>query len=333
MNPVLEAVVQQEAVHCRAIHNADVDLQAAGLGYEGWGQRYDQLSAGAFRGSIHEIKLPAFTLMRETSNRVLLQKGCTPHGIFAIGTVMGLAEHGFHCGEIMRPRSAALLDPLTEFEIRTPERFDLIAAVFSPEDLCDNLGDPAVDYRELETELMHSAKTIESRHSVALADFLLRAFETSQESPQRLLIPSNQKQLAEEFYALLTETVSAAGQGNAARGVCPNRERIVRRVRSYLDANPESALSISEICEEVGVSRRTLQNAMQEVFGISPQHYLKAIRLNGFRRALKACDPGRESIGDVAARWGFWHLSQLAQDYRRLFGELPSQTRERCLNA
>ena len=124
-----------------------------------------------------------------------------------------------------------------------------------------------------------------------------------------------------------------AGRDTQVRGLCPNRERIVRRVRSFLDANPESALSITDICDEVGVTRRTLQNAIQEVFGISPQHYLKAIRLNGFRRALKACNPGLESIGDVAARWGFWHLSQLAQDYRRLFGELPSQTRVRCLNA
>lgn len=332
MNLSMESVAAQGGVHCRAIRNADVDLQATALGYAGWGQRYDQLSAGSFQGSIHEIKLPAFTLMRETSNRVLLQKGCTPSGIFAIGSVMGLAEHGYHCGEIMRPRSAALLDPGSEFEIRTPERFDLVAAVFSPKDLCANLDDPDVDYRELEGELLSSAKTIESVYCEAMADFLLRAFETSQEAPERLFIPSNQKQLAEEFYGLLTETIAAV-QGVQARGVCPNRERIVRRVRSFLDANPESALSITDICDEVGVTRRTLQNAIQEVFGISPQHYLKAIRLNGFRRALKACDPGRESIGDVAARWGFWHLSQLAQDYRRLFGELPSKTRERFLNA
>jgi AraC family transcriptional regulator, ethanolamine operon transcriptional activator len=331
MNSGLEAGMGGNAIRCSVIQNIDVDMQASALGYEGWGQRYDQLSSGRFQGSIHEIKLPAFTLMRETSNRVLLQKGCTPRGIFAIGTVMGLAEHGYHCGEIMRPRSAALLDPSTEFEIRTPERFDLVAAVFSPEDLCANLGDPGVDYRELENELLRSSKTIESGYTEALADFLLRAFETSQESPERLFIASNQKQLAEEFYALLTETIGT-GQANQARGLCPNRERIVRRVRSFLDANPESALSITDICDEVGVTRRTLQNAIQEVFGISPQHYLKAIRLNGFRRALKACSPA-VSIGDVAARWGFWHLSQLAQDYRRLFGELPSETRLRCLNA
>jgi len=236
------------------------------------------------------------------------------------------AEHGFHCGGIMRPRVAALLHPQSEFEIRTPESFDLVAAVFVPQELCASLEDPAIDYRELESDLQRSSKTIESGHSGALADFLLRAFESSQSCPEYLLIPSNLKQLSEEFYALINETISA-GDGSHAPGVCPNRERIVRRVRSYLDANPESALSITDICNEVGVTRRTLQNAIQEVFAISPQHYLKAIRLNAFRRALKARDPLRESIGDIAARWGFWHLSQLAQDYRRLFGELPSQTR------
>jgi AraC family ethanolamine operon transcriptional activator len=33
------------------------------------------------------------------------------------------------------------------------------------------------------------------------------------------------------------------------------------------------------------------------------------------------------SIGDAAARWGFFHLSHFAADYQELFGELPSQTR------
>ncbi|CAG9232914.1 hypothetical protein BVI1335_880001 [Burkholderia vietnamiensis] len=29
---------------------------------------------------------------------------------------------------------------------------------------------------------------------------------------------------------------------------------------------------------------------------------------------------------DVAAAWGFWHLSQFATDYRRMFGKRPSET-------
>jgi AraC-like DNA-binding protein len=33
------------------------------------------------------------------------------------------------------------------------------------------------------------------------------------------------------------------------------------------------------------------------------------------------------SIGDAAARWGFFHLSHFAADFHELFGELPSQTK------
>jgi AraC family ethanolamine operon transcriptional activator len=36
-----------------------------------------------------------------------------------------------------------------------------------------------------------------------------------------------------------------------------------------------------------------------------------------------------DTVGDVAARWGFWHLSRFAADYRQHFGELPSATRAR----
>lgn len=332
MNLLLESVMGHGAIHQRDLINADVDQQASSLVYERWAQRYDQLSSGRFDGSLHEIQLPALTLIRETSNRVLLQKGCTPKGVFAIGTVLSPHDDGYHCGAIMRPRSSALLDPRTEFEIRTPENFDLVAAAFSPQKLCAHLDDPAIDHRELEHDLLRSAKTIDPQHSEALTNFLLRALSIARSGSGVLLIPSNLKQLSEEFYSLVIETINAS-QGGQPPVVCPNRERIARRVREYLDDHPESALNITDICSEIGVTRRTLQNAIQEVFGISPQQYLKTIRLNGFRRALKARDPLRESIGDVAARWGFWHLSQLAQDYRRLFGELPSQTRLQKLHS
>jgi AraC-like DNA-binding protein len=47
--------------------------------------------------------------------------------------------------------------------------------------------------------------------------------------------------------------------------------------------------------------------------------------LNGVRRGLRDAEKG-VAVQDVAAHWGFWHLGQFAQDYKRLFGELPSTT-------
>ncbi|HHA18893.1 MAG TPA: helix-turn-helix domain-containing protein, partial [Methylophaga sp.] len=31
----------------------------------------------------------------------------------------------------------------------------------------------------------------------------------------------------------------------------------------------------------------------------------------------------------LAHYWGYWHLGQLAKDYRHFFGELPSETLNR----
>ena len=59
---------------------------------------------------------------------------------------------------------------------------------------------------------------------------------------------------------------------------------------------------------------------------VGPVAYLRMMRLNHVRRDLLATEA---AVGDVAARWGFWHLSRFAADYRSLFGELPSATRAR----
>ena len=51
------------------------------------------------------------------------------------------------------------------------------------------------------------------------------------------------------------------------------------------------------------------------------------VRLNGVRRDLKSrAHEACVKVQDVAARWGFWHLSEFSRDYSAQFGELPSQT-------
>ena len=69
--------------------------------------------------------------------------------------------------------------------------------------------------------------------------------------------------------------------------------------------------------------------SFQDVLDLNPVKFLRALRLNGVRRELKRADPERETVADVAARWGFWHLSHFAADYRAMFDELPSETLKR----
>ena len=52
---------------------------------------------------------------------------------------------------------------------------------------------------------------------------------------------------------------------------------------------------------------------------------LQTVRLQSVRRNLLGKSPGN-SISEIAASWGFWHMGQFAAVYRRQFGELPSET-------
>lgn len=103
------------------------------------------------------------------------------------------------------------------------------------------------------------------------------------------------------------------------------RARAARLALEFMEANAENNVPISRICEAANVSLRTLHRAFHEVCGIGPKAYYLRMRLGLFRRAL--LDKGRiGGVSDAANQLGFWHLGQLARDYRAQYGELPSQT-------
>lgn len=105
------------------------------------------------------------------------------------------------------------------------------------------------------------------------------------------------------------------------------RFRIVRQACDFIHQHQDAEMTVSTLCKETGVSRRTLEYSFQDCIGQSPNAYLRSIKLNGIRRALLSPENTHKSIGDIASEWGVWHLSRFAQYYRNQFHELPSQTR------
>jgi AraC-like DNA-binding protein len=56
--------------------------------------------------------------------------------------------------------------------------------------------------------------------------------------------------------------------------------------------------------------------------------YLHDLRMAAAHRDLLGSD-GKQVVADVALRWGFTHLGRFAAEYRKRFGQLPSQTLKR----
>jgi AraC family ethanolamine operon transcriptional activator len=78
--------------------------------------------------------------------------------------------------------------------------------------------------------------------------------------------------------------------------------------------------------EAAQVSERTLRTAFNECYGVSPVRYLQVRNLHRVHRALRKAEPDETSVADVLLWHGEWEFGRFATRYRRLFGELPSET-------
>ncbi len=113
-----------------------------------------------------------------------------------------------------------------------------------------------------------------------------------------------------------------------APGVRPRRELAIRAER-YLRDTLEGRPNLSRICHDLGTSTRALHASFQLVFGVPPKAYQRMLRLQAARKDLLRARPGT-TVSQVAVKWGF-QCGYFAVDYRRMFGERPSETLGRVL--
>ncbi|GAB3249308.1 AraC family transcriptional regulator [Arthrobacter pigmenti] len=101
----------------------------------------------------------------------------------------------------------------------------------------------------------------------------------------------------------------------------------LKPVLDYIEMNIDEPLTPDELARAGGMSIRTLHSAFQRTFEISPMAYVRRMRLDRVRTDLIADNNNAEArVTDVAMKWGFFHLSRFAQQYKQRFGESPSET-------
>jgi AraC-like DNA-binding protein len=112
--------------------------------------------------------------------------------------------------------------------------------------------------------------------------------------------------------------------GHDSRDAAPST---VERATRIIEAHAFEDLGPGELARECGVSPRSLQYAFRKHLGCTPQDYLRRVRLDLARQALR--DGSSHSVSDVAARYGFFNPGRFASDYRQVFDENPGQTLHR----
>ena len=145
-------------------------------------------------------------------------------------------------------------------------------------------------------------------------------------SPDALLQPLMIESLEESLLKAVDDAMQAVLPAiDSKRSSLTNYLALVRRFDEFLAANAGRTLYSAEMARQLGVSVRTLHNAVVAIRGMSMHRYTRLRRLWNVRQQLVQGAP-TDAIKAVALVNGFWHMGEFISLYRDLFGETPQQT-------
>lgn len=104
----------------------------------------------------------------------------------------------------------------------------------------------------------------------------------------------------------------------------------VRRVEEFIAAHATEPITMADIVAAAGVPERSLRAAFQAHGRASPMELLRRHRFEHAQRRLEAPSPAT-TVARVVAELGLGHPGRFSAEYKRRFGETPSETLERGL--
>lgn len=110
------------------------------------------------------------------------------------------------------------------------------------------------------------------------------------------------------------------------RSIAPKH---VRLVEHYIEEHAADPITIEQLVAVSGVSGRALFDGFKRFRNTSPMAHLRACRMRRVREALLKPTPD-VTVSRLAQDWGFYELGRFAGQYRKLYGETPSETLRRA---
>jgi AraC-like DNA-binding protein len=185
------------------------------------------------------------------------------------------------------------------------------------------LGEP-VD-RPIEFE---PALELTSGHGRSLASYLLMAATDLEHSDAALLDPITVGMFEQFIVTGLLLSHRHSYSERLRRRDKPIAPRDIRRAIDFVQSNLDAPITLADIVEVSGVAGRTLFKHFHEWRGISPMRYVRNSRFDKVRTTLMGAGLDA-SVTEVAMSCGFGHMGRFSVEYRKRFGESPSETLRR----
>lgn len=287
-----------------------------------WDQEYYRLSSGRFKGRVELTQIGDRHIFRERWDRKIRYVGTAPTGGFGFALPFELRGEANWVGAPVGADTVVVQTPGHEADMISPDAWD--ALTFSvPEDEVLSIV-AALSDQDPVWMTSHTAITLTPEAANRLRTLGWRFLHESRlaEPEDHGVIARASQQLVK---LLLWELIAAQNADGSVVEPHPHAD-IVRLATELVLSDPDSLVGLTDICADLDVSLRSLHNAFQDVTGMSPATWLRRIRLNKVHKALLRASPEETQVKGVALENGFLHFGHFGQQYKRLFGRMPSHT-------
>lgn len=179
--------------------------------------------------------------------------------------------------------------------------------------------------RALDRPLAFEARVGSSRDALlAMVISIDRALESGLASPHDPAIEAMER----AFIDLLLDLQPHSYSGDLSATEDERRSRRIELVRDLVDRDPSARHAVEDLAAAAGCTVRSLQTSFAECSSTNPMDFVRGRRLQLARARLLDVDC-HQPIWSVAKDHGFANASRFAVEYRRAYGETPSETRQR----
>lgn len=113
------------------------------------------------------------------------------------------------------------------------------------------------------------------------------------------------------------------------RHAAEKQAKFMRAIESYLSLYLAEPFYVQNMVKSTKIDERTLQRHCRQIYGLTPVQLFGVARLNHIRRELQRADRENACIGNLVKKWGVLHQGRFSVEYRKYFGEHPSDTLKR----
>ena len=282
-----------------------------------WNLDFMQLKQGKLSADLTQIICDDCQLGYAKMSAAVKQDGISPAGVWTFAFVNEVKVYWRNY--IVHPSSIIIYAPGSEINTVSAANFEVLTFSVA-ESLLSNLAIEMKEENFLEALLSIDLMNIQKESWSSLRSVLHQKITSQARNPKNEIDKEFIHSFTKKLLGLLKQSAISADKVSSM-----NRLKLIQTAEQYMVQNIGEPISVVDIARQCQVSERTLLYTFKERFDVGPKAFMNILKLNNaYHRLHIATDIS--SIASLARASGFWHMGQFYKDYKKFFGELPSQT-------